>query len=101
MPTIKITRNYTLPATRAREGRGRTETRTVHYYADDWRTPVEWATEELTDAGCTRHNWGARFMSEEPKITDHARDEHMDVTAELSDFTDDQRAEIITALERN
>lgn len=98
MPSIKITRTYTLPSTRTSEGRGRVRTEPLTYDTDDWRTPVEWAAEELANAGCTRHNWGPRFMAEEPKITDYSRGEEMEAMAELHGFTDDETAQIIAAL---
>ncbi len=88
MPRIKITRTYTLP--HSREGRGRPEVESDTYDADDWRTVQEWAADTLRDAGCTRHSWGPRYITEEPKITDFARGEEVTAMAELSDFTDTQ-----------
>lgn len=96
MPTIKITRHYTLP--RSREDRGRREVERLAYESEDWRMPVEWAAEELRNAGCTRHNWGPRFMTEEPKITDFSRGEEMTATAELDGFTTEQLHAIISDL---
>lgn len=96
MPTIKITRHYTLP--RSREDRGRSTVAPLNWDADDWRTPAEWAADELRDAGCTRHNWGPRFVTEEPKITDFSRGEEMTATAVLDGFTDAQIQAIISDL---
>lgn len=95
--TIKIIRTYTLPTTR--EGGGRLRVERLAYDPDDWRTPVEWAAQELSDAGCTRHNWGPQFMSEEPKITDVGRGEEMEAVAEVGGATPEQLAEIIRELE--
>lgn len=88
MPSIKITRMYTLPS--SREGRGRREVETHTYDVDDYRTVAQWAVETLTDAGATRHNWGPVYITEEPKITDFGRGEEMTKSAELSGFTDGQ-----------
>lgn len=96
-PAIKITRTYTLPTTR--EGGGRPRTEELTYDPADYRTPVEWAAEELSNAGITRHNWGAEFITEEPKITSYATGEQMTATAALSGFTADQMRDVVTALE--
>lgn len=95
--TIKVTRTYSLPTTR--EGGGRPHVERLAYDPDDWRTPVEWAAEELSNAGCTRHNWGPRFMTEEAKITDFARGEEMEAVAEVDGATPEQLAKIIRELE--
>lgn len=95
--TIKIARTYTLPS--SREGRGRPEVERLAYDADDYRTPVEWAAEELSNAGCTRHNRGPLFATEEPKITDFDRGEEMTATGTLEGFTVEQLDEIVAAVE--
>lgn len=92
MPHIKITRTYTLP--HSREGRGRPEVESLTYNQDDYRTADEWAAEVLTDAGITHHNWGAVYITEEPKITDFGRGEEMTATGELSGFTDNQLVQV-------
>ncbi len=92
MPHIKITRTYTLP--HSREGRGRPEVESLTYNQDDYRTVEEWAAEVLTDAETTRHNRGAVYITEEPKITDFRRGEEMTATAELSGFTVDQLVQV-------
>jgi hypothetical protein len=94
---IKITRTYTLP--HSREGRGRPAVEEITYDSDDYRTPVQWAAEELRNAGCTRHDRGSQYVTEEPKITDFGRGEEMTAEAELTGFTDDQFAAVADAVE--
>ncbi|WP_432040858.1 hypothetical protein [Streptomyces chartreusis] len=93
---VQITRTYTLP--QSREGRGRIEVERLTYEEPHWQTPAEWTADVLRDAGCTQHNFGDRYVTEEPKITDFRRGEEMTAIAELDGFTGAQARETFEAL---
>ncbi len=87
-PTVKIMRVYTLPGTR--EGGGRRVIELLPYDEELGETVADWTAGQLADAGCTRHNFGPRYMAEETMTTDYRRGEEMDTTAELLHYDADQ-----------
>ena len=96
LPIIKVARHYTLPHSREERGILRTETLV---YEDCGDTAEEWAVNILRDAGCTRHNWGADYITEEPKITNVSEGEEMTATATLLNFTSEQWNRVQNQLE--
>jgi hypothetical protein len=91
-PTIVIRRTYTLPE--SREGQGRAEVEREQYDADDYRAVPQWAAETLANAGVTRHNRGAQYVTEEPKVTDSSRGEEMTATGEVLGIAEEDAREI-------
>ncbi|MFE6000417.1 hypothetical protein ACFQ6C_26710 [Streptomyces sp. NPDC056454] len=89
---VKITHTSTLPE--SREGRGVVRVKTLTYDGDAGQSPHEWAAEMLNDAGCTRHNSGAQYVTKEPKVTDYARGEETTSVGEVTGLNDDQVAEL-------
>ncbi|MFJ4902937.1 hypothetical protein [Streptomyces sp. NPDC088727] len=97
--TVKITYSSTLP--HSHEGRGRIQVGEFKYDAEECgESPHEWAAEMLSNAGCTRHNRGARYVTEEPKITDFARGEETTATGVVTGLNDDQVVQLLKKMER-
>ncbi|MFE4863227.1 hypothetical protein, partial [Streptomyces sp. NPDC056670] len=91
------TKPRTLPT--RREGRGRVRVEPFAYDGDGGQSPHEWAAEMLSNAGCTRHNRGTQYVTEEPKITDFARGEETTATGEVTGLTPDQAARLFETME--